>query len=165
MKLIAAVDKNWGIGLNGRLLVSIPSDQKFFRNETYGKVVIAGRKTLATFPNGLPLEGRTNIILTSDKNFKAKNAIIVHSAEEALEAAAGYAEEDVYVIGGESIYDQFLPYCDTAIITKIDHAFEADAHMANLDEMDNWKITAESEEQTYFDLEYVYCQYERKGEK
>ena len=88
MKLIAAVDKNWGIGLNGRLLVSIPSDQKFFRNETYGKVVITGRKTLATFPNGLPLEGRTNIILTGDKNFKAKNAIIVQSVEEALEAVA-----------------------------------------------------------------------------
>lgn len=165
MKLIAAVDKNWGIGLNGRLLVSIPSDQKFFRNETYGKVVIVGRKTLATFPNGLPLEGRTNIILTSDKSFKAKNAIIVHSVEEALEAVADYAEEGVYVIGGESIYNQFLPYCDTAIITKIDHAFEADAYMTNLDEMDSWKITAESEEQTYFDLEYVYCQYERKGEK
>ena len=165
MKLIAAVDRNWGIGLNGRLLVSIPSDQKFFRNETYGKVVITGRKTLATFPNGLPLEGRTNIILTGDKNFKAKNAIIVHSVEEALEAVADYAEEGVYVIGGESIYNQFLPYCDTAIITKIDHAFEADAYMTNLDEMDSWKITAESEEQTYFDLEYVYCQYERKGEK
>ena len=165
MKLIAAVDKNWGIGLNGRLLVSIPSDQKFFRNETYGKVVITGRKTLATFPNGLPLEGRTNIILTGDKNFKAKNAIIVHSVEEALEAVADYAEEGVYVIGGESIYNQFLPYCDTAIITKIDHAFEADAYMTNLDEMDSWKITAEREEQTYFDLEYVYCQYERKGEK
>lgn len=161
MKLIAAVDKNWGIGLNGRLLVSIPSDQKFFRNETYGKVVITGRKTLATFPNGLPLEGRTNIILTGDKNFKAKNAIIVHSVEEALEAVADYAEEGVYVIGGESIYNQFLPYCDTAIITKIDHAFEADAYMTNLDEMDSWKITAESEEQTYFDLEYVFLRYER----
>ena len=127
--------------------------------------MITGRKTLATFPNGLPLEGRTNIILTGDKNFKAKNAIIVHSVEEALEAVADYAEEGVYVIGGESIYNQFLPYCDTAIITKIDHAFEADAYMTNLDEMDSWKITAESEEQTYFDLEYVYCQYERKGEK
>lgn len=161
MKLIAAVDKNWGIGLNGRLLVSIPSDQKFFRNETYGKVVIVGRKTLATFPNGLPLEGRTNIILTSDKSFKAKNAIIVHSVEEALEAVAGYADEDVYVIGGESVYQQFLPYCNTAIITKIDHAFEADAHMMNLDEVGDWRITAESEEQTYFDLEYVFTLYER----
>lgn len=165
MKLIAAVDRNWGIGLNGRLLVSIPSDQKFFRNETYGKVVIVGRKTLATFPNGLPLEGRTNIILTHDKNFKAKNATIVHSVEEALEAAAEFSGEDVYVIGGESIYEEFLPYCDTAIITKIDHAFEADAHMVNLDELNNWSITAESEEQTYFDLEYIYCQYERKGEQ
>lgn len=165
MKLIAAVDKNWGIGLNGRLLVSIPSDQKFFRNETYGKVVITGRKTLETFPGGLPLEGRTNIILTNDKNFTIRNGIVVHSVEEALEATAGYQDEDVYVIGGESIYNQFLEYCDTAIITKIDHAFEADAHMVNLDGMADWKITAESEEQTYFDLEYVYCQYERKGGK
>ena len=61
MKCIAAVDNNWAIGFKGKLLVSIPNDQKMFRNETKGKVVVLGRKTLETFPNGLPLAGRTNI--------------------------------------------------------------------------------------------------------
>ena len=59
MNLIVAVDKNWGIGNNNKLLVSIPSDMKFFRQETSGKVVVMGRKTLESFPNGLPLKNRT----------------------------------------------------------------------------------------------------------
>ena len=79
MKLIVAVDKNWGIGKDNKLLVSIPADMKMFRQETTGKVVVLGRKTLATFPGGLPLKNRTNIILTGNKDFKAKDAVIVHS--------------------------------------------------------------------------------------
>lgn len=85
MKLIVAVDKNWGIGKDNKLLVSIPADMKMFRQETTGKVVVLGRKTLATFPGGLPLKNRTNIILTGNKDFKAKDAVIVHSIEELLE--------------------------------------------------------------------------------
>ena len=82
MNLIVAVDKNWAIGMSNKLLVTIPNDQKHFREETLGKVVVLGRKTLATFPSGLPLQGRTNIILTTNPDFKAKDAIIVHSEEE-----------------------------------------------------------------------------------
>ena len=67
MNLIVAADKNWGIGKDNKLLVSIPSDMKFFRQETMGKVVVMGRKTLESFPNGLPLKNRTNVVLTSDK--------------------------------------------------------------------------------------------------
>ena len=64
MNLIVAADKNWGIGKDNKLLVSIPSDMKFFRQETMGKVVVMGRKTLESFPNGLPLKNRTNVVLT-----------------------------------------------------------------------------------------------------
>jgi len=85
MNLIAAVDKNWAIGLNNKLLVSIPEDMKFFRKTTTGKVVVMGRKTLESFPNGLPLKNRVNIVLTSDVNYKVKDAIIVHSMEELLD--------------------------------------------------------------------------------
>ena len=87
MNLIVAVDKNWAIGLNNKLLVRIPSDQKFFREETTGKVVVLGRKTLETFPGGLPLKNRTNIILSTDPDYKVKDAIVVHSIEELLEEA------------------------------------------------------------------------------
>ena len=157
MNLIAAVDKNWAIGCKNKLLVSIPADMKFFRETTTGKVVVMGRKTLESFPNGQPLKKRVNIVLTRDKNFKAGDAIIVHSMEELREELKKYPSEDIYVIGGETILDD----CDVAHITKIDYAFEADAYFPNLDEMPEWKITQDSEEQTYFDLEYYFYKYEK----
>ena len=161
MNLIAAVDKNWAIGCKNKLLVSIPADMKFFRETTIGKVVVMGRKTLESFPNGQPLKKRVNIVLTHDKNFKERDAIIVHSMEELREEIKKYPSEDIYVIGGETIYKQLLDDCDVAHITKIDYAFEADAYFPNLDEMPEWKITQGSEEQTYFDLEYYFYKYEK----
>ena len=161
MNLIVAVDKNWAIGYGNKLLVSIPQDMKFFRETTSGKVVVMGRKTLESFPNGLPLKNRTNIVLTGNKNYKANGAIIVHTIEELLEEIKKYPSEEVYCIGGDSVYKQLLPYCDTAHVTKIDFAYEADSYFPNLDEMPEWKVTAESDEQTYFDLEYSFMKYER----
>lgn len=164
MNLIAAVDENWAIGNKGKLLVSIPSDMKFFRQETSGegKVVILGRKTLESFPGGRPLKNRVNIVLTKNKDFQAEGAVVVHSVEEALEAVKEYDDEKIYVIGGDTIYKQFLPYCKLAHITKIAHAYEADAYFPNLDKMPEWEITGESDEQTYFDLEYRFVRYEKK---
>ena len=161
MNLIVAVDKNWAIGCGNRLLVSIPADMKFFRETTMGKVVVMGRKNLESFPAGQPLKNRTNIVITKDKNYKVKDAVVVTSVEEALEELKKYGEEEIYVIGGESIYRQLLPYCKTAYVTKIDHTYEADTYFPNLDEMEDWKMTGITEEQTYFDLEYVFTRYER----
>lgn len=161
MNLIVAVDKNWAIGCGNRLLVSIPADMKFFRETTMGKVVVMGRKTLESFPGGQPLKNRTNIVITRDKNYKVKDAIVVTSVEEVLEELKTYGEDEIYVIGGESIYRQLLPYCKTAYVTKIDHAYEADTYFPNLDEMDDWRMTGITDEQTYFDLEYVFTRYER----
>ena len=161
MNLIVAVDKNWAIGKDNKLLVSIPQDMKFFRETTMGKVVVMGRKTLESFPGGQPLKKRTNIVLTRDKNYKVKDAIVVHGVEELLEELKNYDEKEIYVIGGESIYRALLPYCKVAHVTKIDHAYEADTYFPNLDEMDEWEVTGVSEEQTYFDLEYEFVRYER----
>ena len=133
MNIIVAADKNWGIGYQNKLLVSIPSDMKFFRETTTGKVVVMGRKTLESFPNGLPLEELKK-----------------------------YDSEDIYVIGGEEIYREFLPYCDVAHVTKIDHEYLADAFFPDLDREQDWVVTADSEEQTYFDLEYTFLRYERR---
>ena len=162
MNAIVAVDKNWAIGNKGKLLVSIPNDMKMFREETSGKVVVLGRKTLATFPNGLPLKNRTNIILTSDKSFKAGDSIIVHSIEELLDELKNYNTEDVYIIGGDSVYKQMLPYVDICHVTKIDHAYEADTYFPNLEKDEEWGIVKESEEQTYFDIEYTFQMWKRK---
>ena len=162
MNLIVAVDKNWGIGYKGTQPVEIPMDRKFFREVTSGNVVVLGRKTLETFPNGLPLMNRTNIVLTENRDFKVKGAIVCHSVEEVLEELKNYADEDVYVVGGESIYRQFLPYCNVAHVTKIDYEYQVDRYFPNLDEMEDWVITADSDEQTYFDLEYTFVKYEKK---
>ena len=163
MNLIVAADKNWGIGKDNKLLVSIPSDMKFFRQTTTGKVVVMGRKTLESFPNGQPLKNRVNIVLTSDKNYKVKDAIVVHDLDELHKELEQYNSEDVYVIGGESIYRQLLDECDVAHITKIDYAYDADAYFPNLDEKEEWQITEDSDEQTYFDLEYTFVRYEKKA--
>lgn len=162
MNLIVAVDDNWAIGNKGSLLVSIPKDHKMFREETTGKVVVLGRKTLETFPQGQPLKNRTNIILSTNPNYHVKDAIIAHSIDELLEMLKEYDSKDIYIIGGDSIYKQMIPYCDTAIVTKISHVYEADAYFPNLDQDSEWTLTAEGEEETYFDLEYQFVKYERK---
>lgn len=161
MNLIVAVDKNWAIGKGNQLLVSIPQDMKFFRETTMGKVVVMGRKTLETFPGGQPLKKRTNIVLTRDKDYDVKDAIVVHTIEELLEELKNYESEGIFVIGGETVYRQLLPYCNLAHVTKINHAYEADTYFPNLDEMDDWEVTGVSDEQTYFDLEYEFVRYER----
>lgn len=161
MNLIVAVDENWAIGNKNSLLVSIPKDHKMFREETTGRVVVLGRKTLETFPQGQPLKNRTNIILSKDPQYRVKGAVVLHSTEELLSHIEAYHSKDVYIIGGESVYRQMLPYCDTAHVTKIAHTYEADAYFPNLDEDPEWEITARSEEETYFDLEYQFVKYER----
>ncbi|MDE7322519.1 MAG: dihydrofolate reductase [Lachnospiraceae bacterium] len=165
MNIIAAVDSNWAIGYQNSLLVRIPRDQQMFREMTEGKVIVAGRRTLETFPQKQPLKNRVNIILSRDKRYTVKDAIVVHSIDELMEELKAYDDEDVYVVGGAGVYEQLLPYCDTAHITKIDYEYQADVFFPRLDRMPEWELTADSEEQTYFDLEYYFLKYERKNNR
>lgn len=162
MNIIVAVDEKWGIGYKNELLVRIPADQRFFRETTTGNVVIMGRKTLESFPGGQPLKNRTNIVITSKEDYQLKDAIVVHSVEEALEQVKDVPSENVYVIGGASIYEQMLSLCDTAHVTKVNYTYQADTYFPDLDEMPEWEITGESEEQTYYDLEYTFVKYEKR---
>lgn len=162
MNIIAAVDQNWGIGFENKLLVSIPDDMKFFREVTMGKVVVMGRKTFESFPGGGALKGRTNIVMTCNCGFLRDGIQCVHDSKELLEELKKYKSEDIYIIGGESVYRELLPFCDTAYITKINYAYHSDSFFPNLDMEPNWKITAESDEQTYFNLEYFFYKYEKK---
>ena len=125
-------------------------------------MVIFGCKTLETFPGGSPLKNRKNIVISRNKDYNVEGATVVHSIDEALKEAEAYNSEDVYVIGGATIYEQMLPYCDVAYVTKIDYAYSADAYFPNLDQKEEWTMTATSEEQTYFDLEYAFTKYERQ---
>ena len=161
MNMIVTADDNWAIGHRGKTLVNIPSDEKFFREITVGKVVVMGRKRLDSFSQGKPLPHRTNIFLSADPRFRSKDALVVRSMEALMEELKKYPSEDIYVIGGGSVYRQLLPYCDLIHVTRVHHRFQADVWFPNLDEMKDWKITADSEEQTYFDLEYHFFMYER----
>lgn len=162
MNMIVAVDNNWAIGYKNSLLVKIPRDQKLFQEMTTGKVVVMGRKTLESLPQKQPLQNRINIILSGNKAFKVKGATVVNSIEELLEELKKYNDNDIFIAGGESLYKQMLPYCDTAHVTKIDYEYQADTYCPDLDKMPEWEIVADSEEQTYFDLEYVFIKYKKK---
>ncbi len=162
MNAIVAVDSNWAIGNKGQLLIRIPADQKMFKAETIGGVVVLGRKTMDTFPGRKPLPERTNIILSTNPDYKVQDGIVVHSVEQLIDELKSYPSEKIYIIGGDSVYKQMLPYCDTVHVTKIDREYEADAYFPNLDEDPGWEITASSEEQVYFDTTYTFLKYERK---
>ncbi len=156
MNLIAAVDNNWAIGNKGRLLVTIPGDHKNFKRLTTGKVVIYGRKTLETFPNAVPLPQRTNMILSRNPSYLVRGAETYASMEALFKRLEDFDSKDVFVIGGESVYDALLDYCDTAYITKINYSYSADAYMPDLSKIPYWSLVEESEEMTCFDIEYVF---------
>ena len=163
MRLIVAVDKAWAIGYKGNTLVEIPADRKLFWQETKGKVVVMGRKTLESLPGGRLLPGRTNVVLSRDARFDVKGAIVCRDMGAALKVCAGYPSEDVSIIGGQEIYQAFLPYCDVAHVTFIDHIYNADTYFSDLSKDPEWELAAESEEQTYFDLCYTFRMYRRKS--
>ncbi|MDU5596388.1 MAG: dihydrofolate reductase [Lachnospiraceae bacterium] len=164
MNIIVAVDKKWGIGNKGKLLVSIPRDKKLFREETTGKVIIMGHNTLLSLPGAQPLAGRENIVLSRDKSLSIKGATVLNSVDACMDYLKknNIKDSDVFVIGGESIYNDFLPYCDVAHITYIDYEYEADRHFLNLDISNEWSLVLETEEETYFDIPYTFRLYKRK---
>ena len=162
MQAIVAVDSNWAIGHKGKLLVSIPADQKNFRNLTTGNTIVYGRKTLETFPQQVVLPNRRNIILSTREDYTVKNAEVAHSKEELLELIKDVDTDSVFIIGGSSVYNEFIDECDTAIVTFIDKEYQADSYFPNLDKDPNWELVDESDEQVYFDITYTYRTYKRK---
>lgn len=162
MKMIAAVDQNWGIGCQNKLLVQIPQDMKRFKELTQGQVVFMGKNTLISLPGSSPLKNRTNIVLTSDQNFSVEGAVIVHDREEALAEIERYSDREVYLIGGASVYEQFLNDVNEALLTCIWHEYRADAYFPRLAERPEWVLAEESEVQRYSGLEYCFRRYIRK---
>lgn len=159
MNLIACVDKNWGIGKNGSLLFSIKQDMEFFKSKTIGKTVVMGRKTFDTL--GKPLKGRKNVVLTHNPDFEHEGVIVCRSVDEVLKICEN---DEVFVIGGGEIYEQFLPYCKTAYITKVDDRQTADTHMVNLDKEKDWKLISETKDFTDKKA-YRFAVYEKTGGK
>lgn len=163
MKAIVAVDQNWGIGCIGKLLAHIPEDLNYFKQQTLGKVVVMGRETLETLPGKRPLPGRTNIVLTGNAAYETP-CRICDSMESALELIKTYKDEDVFIIGGEQIYEQFLPYCNEVYVTKIDNAFLCDKHFPNLDKMQEWQLSEEGSIGEHGGLKYQFTKYSKRME-
>lgn len=163
MNLIVAVDENWAIGYLGRMQWNIKEDMAFFKNKTLNKTVVMGRKTLESFKEGKPLKHRNNIVLTRDTDFCKEGVKAVHSVAEALETIKDINPNDVFIIGGQSVYEALLPYCNKAFITKIHGAFNADKYFTNLDESDEWSIIHKSDRlMTQSGVHITFLEYERK---
>lgn len=161
MDLIMAVDKEWNIGNDGKLLAHLPGDLQRFKNITSGHMVVMGRKTFESLPNG-PLPNRFNVVITSHPEELPQGVFSYPSVEDFLEDLQQFFVNNfsvgwfpnVYVIGGGQLAEALLPYCNQAFITQIDHIFEADTKMPNLDEDPNWTKILESE--TFEENGYSY---------
>lgn len=161
MNMIVCVDSNWGIGRQGELLVDIPEDKQYFRQMTTGGVVLGGRKTMESLPGKRPLAGRDNLVLTTRQSYCFGDAVVVHSVQEALERLRLYADEKIFIMGGESVYRAFLPYCSRAYVTKVSSRFRADCFCPNLEEDGKWEIVSQSEEKCYQGIQYRFLMYRR----
>ena len=139
-------DKKWGIGKKNGLLFTLKEDMKFFRETTLNHVVAMGENTLLSFPNSKPLKNRTHIVLSADATHNYEGVINVHSFDDFLrEIKSRSLKEDVYIIGGASIYNQTLPYVDLVYLTKVDEDGGAEVFFTNLDGLPNFEIIKESE--------------------
>ena len=144
MRIIVAADEKWGIGYEGNLLVKIPEDMKHFKELTWGKVVVMGKATFMSLPGSQPLKNRKNIVLSQDSHFKHDSLTVCNSLEHLFTELTNYDPSEVFIIGGESVYRQLLPYCSEALVTKIKRTFQADRYFPNLDLMPSWSIEERS---------------------
>ena len=159
-------DKKFGIGKRNGLLFSLPKDMKFFRETTKGHVVCMGENTLLSFPESKPLKNRTNVVLSQDPTHNYEGVINVHTFEEFLRTINKYAkEEDVYIIGGASIYRQTLDYVDFVYLTKVDAIGGAEVFFVNIDEKKEFEIVSESEPIQDGEYKIKFVTYRNKAKK
>jgi dihydrofolate reductase len=162
MNIIVAVDLNWGIGFNNNLLVYIREDMLFFKKMTMNKTVVMGRKTFESLPNGKPLKNRVNIILSSTfqkSENNETNLIVCKTIEELSRILESYNDDEVFFIGGESIYKMAVGICDRAYVTKIYEKYKTDAYMVNVDKLKNWKKISESYVRTKIGIDVNFVEY------
>ena len=159
-------DKEYGIGKKNGLLFSLKEDMAFFRRTTLNHVVAMGENTLLSFPNQKPLKNRTNIVLSADKDHNYEGVVNVHSFEEFLKIVAKYAQnEDVYIIGGASMYRQTLDYVDFVYLTKVDAIGGAEVFFVNIDADPRFEIISESEPIQDGDYKIKFVTYRNKEKK
>ena len=161
MVIIVTMDKNQGLSRKGQPLVSIPADYRFFREETKGKIVVMTEEMLNSMPGGKAVGGRTNYVLTKNPKFKEPNVQPFSNMEDLRKELLKFSSEDIYILGGQPLFDDFLDDCHEIHATWVDYSYEADSFFPKLDEK-VWKIGNKSDEQTYCDLEYYFIRFLRK---
>ncbi len=159
-------DKEYGIGKKNGLLFSLKEDMSFFRRTTLNHVVAMGENTLLSFPGSKPLKNRTNIVLSADPTHNYEGVVNVHSFEEFLKTINEYSKnEDVYIIGGASMYRQTLEYVDFVYLTKVDAIGGAEVFFVNIDENENFEVVSESEPIQDGDYKIKFVTYRNKNKK
>lgn len=136
--LIAAVGRNLELGKNGGLLWHLPTDLSFFKETTTGHRILMGRKTFESL-GGRLLPERTHLVLSASKTAFSAEVEQLHSIEEVLEQYA-HSEEEVFVIGGATVYEELLPYANRMLLTHVDAAAEADVFFPEFPESE-WQIS------------------------
>lgn len=144
MNTIVSVDKNWGIGYRNELLFHVPEDMQYFKNMTTGKVVVMGENTFYSLPNQKPLKNRVNIVLSDKQSLQIEGVTICNSLNELLYETIQYKTEDIFIIGGQAIYELTLPFCSVAYVTQFNAEAVADKHFPNLSEIKEWKLIERS---------------------
>ncbi|GAA4071532.1 dihydrofolate reductase [Amphibacillus indicireducens] len=160
LSMIFANDRNYLIGKDNWIPWDIPNDLGYFKAMTTGKTIIMGRKTFESF--GKPLPNRHHVVLTRNKDFQADGCVVFHQIEDVLDYIKPFSNQEVIVIGGSEIYQQFLKYADRLYITYIDAEFEGDTYLPEFD-LSNWQLTSKekgikNEENPY---DYYFLQYDR----
>ena len=161
LSIIVAIAADNGIGKDNRLLSHIPGDLKRFRKITTGHTVIMGRNTFLSLPGG-PLKNRRNVVITDNRTDRYEGCEVVHSIQEAIDLCD--ADKENFVIGGASVYRQFLPYASKLYITRMGKTFDADTYFPELDPAEWTEVSEERAEQDpEVGFSFTYVILERKG--
>lgn len=163
MNLIVAADSKWGIGKDGGLLASMPTDMKYFKDHTMGKVVVMGRRTLESMPGKKGLPGRINYVLTSKPDFGAERCITVNSIDVLRKELAKYDPDEIFIIGGATLYNRLYKECGRLYVTKIDADLGADTFITDFDEDPDLEIESVSEPVNENGLTYRFTVYRKRG--
>ncbi len=161
MRAIFNCDRRWGIGRNNDLLFSLPADMKFFRETTRGRVVVMGLNTLRSFPGGKPLKNRVNVVLSPTP--VEEDVVCVHDLNELFSAVRNYPPEDVFVVGGASVYRTLIPYCSEVLVTRVDADGDADVFVPDLDASEDFELVQESEPTEDNGYRIRFCRYRNRN--
>ena len=161
MNVIVAVNSDWGIGYNNTQTIVLPEDRRHFSKMTSGATVIVGRKTFEEL--GRPLPKRKNVVLTSDRNFKVIGAVSARSVDEVLTMISDEDADKVFIIGGGTVYEQFLPMCSYAHVTKIETAPPSDTYFPNLDVLPNWSLESRGDSLESEGMRYSFNLYKNNA--